>query len=72
MLHAMFRARDSNYSNESAPYIAEFFARQRLAKLGFTSPLDELDSVTAEVFIVIDAEIEKIKGEEMKKASRKR
>lgn len=68
----MFKAKDSGYSNNSAPYIAEFFARQRLAKLGFTSSLDELDSVTAEVFITIDAEIERFKADEMKKSSRKR
>lgn len=68
----MFRAKDASYSNESAPYIAEFFARSRLAKLGFTSNLDDLDSVTAEVFMTIDAEIEKIKADEMKKSSRKK
>ncbi len=72
MLFAMFKAKDQGYSNNSAPYIAEFFARQRLAKLGFTSSLDELDSVTAEVFITIDAEIEKLKADEMKKASKRR
>jgi hypothetical protein len=68
----MFRAKDSTYSNESAPYIGEFFARSRLAKLGFTSSFDDLDSVTAEVFLSIDAEMEKFKADEMKRASRKR
>lgn len=68
----MFKAKDTSYQNESAPFIAEFFARSRLAKLGFTSSLDDLDSVTAEVFMAIDSEIENIKADEMKKASKRK
>lgn len=37
--------------------------RQRLAKLGYTSNFDDLDSVTAEVFLAIDAEISLIKAD---------
>lgn len=63
----MYKAKDTSFQNESAPYIAEFFMRQRLAKLGYVTNFDDLDSVTAEAFIAIDSEIEKYKAEAMSK-----
>lgn len=68
----MFKAKDKNFTNEAAPYLGEYFMRQRFAKLGYTSNFDDLDSVTAEVFLAIDAEIESIKADAMnpKKAGR--
>ena len=68
----MFKANDRSFSNESSPYIMEFFMRQRLSKLGFTTNFDDLDSVSAEIFLLIDSEIEKYKSEAMKKPTRGR
>jgi len=68
----MFKAKDASYVNESAPYIAEFFMRQRLSKIGLTSSLDDLDSITAEVFIAIDAEVEKFKADTIAKSFKPR
>lgn len=45
--------------------------RQRLAKLGFTSPIENLDCITADAFLMIDAEIETLRAEELKRNSRK-
>jgi len=67
----MFKAKDSSYKNQATPYIAEFFMRQRLAKLGYMSSFDELDSVTGEVFITIDAYVEELKAQELKKSARR-
>lgn len=47
--------------------VAEFFARQRLAKLGFTSPFEDLSDEKIEVFLAVDAKIEEIKAKEMSK-----
>lgn len=60
-------AKDHGYANESVPYISEFFARQRLSKLGFTSDFSELDINKAEAFLIIDSEVERLKSEMMKK-----
>lgn len=68
----MFKAKDASFVNDATPYIGEFFMRQRLARLGYTSSFDDLDSVTAEIFIAIDSYIEELKASEMKKAHKKR
>lgn len=40
-------------------------------KLGYYEPFSELDCITAEAFLLIDAEVEALKAEEMEKASKK-
>jgi hypothetical protein len=40
--------------------------RVRMAKLGYTSPLEELDCFTASVFAVLSVEIDRIESEAMK------
>lgn len=55
----------------AANVVGEYFERQSLAKLGFTSPLGELDVEKAAQFILIEHEIEKIREEERKKKPRK-
>lgn len=59
--------RGANLVNEAAPYLAEYVTRKRLAKLGFTSPLDALDSLKADIFCMIDAEIDDLQAKEIKK-----
>jgi hypothetical protein len=49
---------------EAAPYFAEYVQRKRLAKLGYFSPLSELSAMKAEIFGMIDVEIEKCQAEE--------
>lgn len=48
----------------------EYFARQRLSKLGFTSSFDSLDPDTAEAFLLIDGEMESMKAKMMKRSGR--
>jgi hypothetical protein len=40
------------------PEIVEYNMRKRMAKLGFTSPLDELDQDSFEILLLIDSEID--------------
>lgn len=68
----MFKAKDMSYSNRASAYIAEYFTRQRMAKLGFTSSFGELDSVSCEVFMAIDSYVEQLKSDELKKASKRK
>lgn len=58
--------------NETAFLLGEYVTRKRLAKLGYTSPIDQLDSFRVEAFCMIDAEIEDLSSKEMKKANGKR
>lgn len=60
-------AKDSNYLNESAPHLQDYFARQRLAKLGFVSSFEDLEADDAEAFLLIDAEVEALKARMLKK-----
>jgi len=53
---------------EAAPFIAEYIARKRLKKIGFTTPLDQLDVYRAEIFCLIDAEIDQLHAQEVKKS----
>lgn len=59
---------------EAAPYLAEYISRKRLASLGFTSPISELDCIKAEIFCMIDTEIQVLQSQETKgkKANGKR
>ena len=53
--------------NEALPFVSEFYARKKLAPLGFVSSFDDLNSFKADVFLMIDSEISKIEIEESKK-----
>jgi hypothetical protein len=46
--------------NEAAPFLAEYSQRKRLAKLGYTSNIGELCALKAEIFGIIDHEIDKL------------
>jgi hypothetical protein len=43
----------------------------RLTALGFVDSLDSLDCITAEALLIVDAAVEELKAEEMRKSSRK-
>lgn len=43
----------------------------RLSKLGWTEPFSELDCLTAEAMLIIDAEVESMKADQMKKTASK-
>ena len=53
----------SPLQNEAAPYVMEYLERKRLSKLGFTSPLGELSAMKAEIFVMIDVELDKLQSE---------
>lgn len=57
--------------NEAAPYLAEYTQRKRFAKLGYTTSISELSALKAEVFLLIDCEIEKIQSEDARKKNGK-
>lgn len=52
--------------NEAAPFLAEYTQRKRLAKLGYTSSISELSAFKAEVYGIIDQEIDSCQQQEMK------
>lgn len=58
--------RGSSMTNEAAPFVAEFVQRKRLAKLGYTSSISGLDALKAEIFGIIDVELEKCQAEDMR------
>jgi hypothetical protein len=58
--------RGSSMTNEAAPFVAEFVQRKRLAKLGYTSSISEMDALKAEIFGIIDVELEKCQAEDMR------
>ena len=52
--------------NEAAGFIAEYSQRKRLAKLGYFTPTSELCALKAEIFGIIDTEIDKVQGEKLR------
>ena len=66
-LTAWFVANDKSYSNEAQSYCFEYFARMRLAKLGFMSNFNDLSLEDAEAFLAIDGEVESLKAKMAKK-----
>lgn len=54
------------------PYVLEFVERQRLASLGYTSSLRELDPHKAEIFVIISIEIDKERDKISKESARSR
>ena len=56
--------------NDTAHWLAEYSQRKRLAKLGYTSSFSELSERKAEIFTLIDIEIDRCTNEEAKKNGR--
>jgi hypothetical protein len=55
---------------KAAGIVAEYNTRQRLAKLGFTSPLSELPAIKGEAFIIISNKISELEAKEQEKRQR--
>ena len=70
MVRASYRGH--GMTNDAAPFIAEYAQRKRLAKLGYTSPLSELSAFKADVYAIIDAELDKLQALEAKKHGRRK
>ena len=62
----------SQMQNEAAPYVVEYLERKRLSKLGYTSPLGELCALKAEIFVMIDIELDKCQSEDARSKRGKR
>jgi hypothetical protein len=56
---------------EASKYVAEYSTRKKLAVLGFTSPLKDLPAWKAEIFVLIDNELNKMHDEDIKQARTK-
>jgi hypothetical protein len=56
----------SSLVNEAASFIAEYSQRKRLAKLGYVSNISELSAIKAEIFGIIDVELDKCQNEDMR------
>lgn len=56
----------SSLQNEAAIFVAEYAQRKRLAKLGYTSSISDLDALKAEIFGIIDVELDKCQAEDMR------
>ena len=54
------------------PLLMEYFLRQRLTKLGYTTDIGQLSAWKAEAFGIISIQIDQLKAEAVKKASKKR
>ena len=59
------------YTNETAPYLAEYNKRLRLAKLGYRFDGGNLSAEKAEIFCEISAEIEKLQADDMRSSNGK-
>lgn len=58
--------------NAASVFVSEYVYRKRLAKLGFTTDIDGLDSISAEALILIDSEIDDLQAKEAKKKNGRR
>lgn len=56
----------SSLVNEAASFIAEYSQRKRLAKLGYVTNISELSALKAEIFGIIDVELDKCQNEDMR------
>jgi len=54
------------------PFVAEYITRKRLKRLGFVSSYDNLPHIKSDIFVIIDAHLEKIREEDAEKARSKR
>jgi len=59
-------------NHEMFPYVAEYFARRKLKRLGFMSSFESLSYLKTEIFLAIDQTVDTIQAEEMKKSIKKR
>jgi len=64
-VRAAFHA-GATLQNEASILVSEYIQRKRLAKLGFTTDLEQLDTWTAEAFILIDHEIDVLQDKKSK------
>lgn len=62
----------SHMQNEAAPFVFEYVERKRLTKLGYTSPLSELSALKAEIFVMIDIELDKCQSDEARSKNGRR
>lgn len=62
----MASIRGHSFANEAAFYVEEYAQRKRLAKLGYVSSPSELPAFKAEIFAIIDTEIDKIQALDMR------
>jgi hypothetical protein len=58
--------RGSSLQTEAAPFVAEYAQRKRLAKLGYSSNISELCALKAEIFGIIDVELDKCQADDMR------
>lgn len=58
---------DSDMQNHSAPIVNHFFNRRMLARLGYTTPLDELSDFEFACFRVIENEMNRLEAKQWKK-----
>lgn len=68
-IRGAWRTRSSPKHAPTALYLGEYMTRKSLRGLGFVDNLENVDCITAEAMAVIDAIVEEIKAEEMKRAS---
>ena len=54
------------------PLIMEYFFRKRLAEIGYTSDIGQPSAWKAEAFGLISIQIDSLKAEAMKKATKKK
>lgn len=52
--------------NEAAMFVAEYSQRKRLAKLGYTTNIEGLSALKAEIFGIIDVELDKCQSDDMR------
>lgn len=71
MLRALFLNPKSGYTNGSAFYLAEYNHRAKLRKLGFTDSIENIDAVTAEIFVFISDEISGLEKEAADRRSKR-
>lgn len=63
-------AMKGKYQNEAAPFIVEYVTRKRLAALGMYEPLGDVDCITAEALLFIDAEYAGLEAEKAAKQNK--
>jgi hypothetical protein len=53
-----------------APYVNEYLSRKQLAKIGYTSSIDDLEDYKGELFVQIGLMFDRLKKEELDKAKK--
>lgn len=57
----------STVTTEGDGYLAEYNSRMRLRKLGYTFDGSKLDNYTAQCFLILSQELDKISEEKMRR-----